>query len=571
LTLSNRAAAGTHGGETTPVNSIVAFLWTAPLRWRLTAIAVLLVLVYTLGLAALMAPATGAGVAAWWPAAAAAVLALCVAKSRERLLVTVLVGLVCVAANVSGGRTLPVALGFGLANALEAWVVTRIYAPRDAPARFDTVRDVLRFTIAVLCGALVLGVLASLTVVIFSGGHFGEVLLRVIPSHAFAVFVLAPLALVRRGRVIPERRIEMFIQMGAMMLVLGVAYAPGQTLPLSFLILPLLTWAAFRFGIRVVSWELCGTALIASAFTSLGVGYFTGGQDPTTNSGPLVQIFLLTYAASVLLLAAELAQRDDLLERERQVVHALRDLNRQKDDFVSSVSHELRTPITSILGYAEELEDTELDADQVRFTRVIVRNSHRLAQLVENLLDLSRMSTQTDTQTGALVDLRALVTECVEELEPLAHTAGVALTAEFGDGSLKVHSSADDLRRMLTNLVSNAVKFTPADGQVWVGCSGDADGGGVLLTVSDNGIGIPPGEIERVFDRFYRSASAESLPGTGLGLPLTKGLVDRLGGSIDLQSDGHSGTHATVTLPRRMPLPDERPLPADSPGSRARM
>lgn len=553
------------------MNSIVASLWAAPRRWRYTAIALLLVLVYGLGLAALMAPATGSGVAAWWPAAAAAVLALCVAKSRERLLVAVLVGLACAAANLGGGRSLPVALGFGLGNALEAWVVTRIIAHRNEAVRLDTVPDVLRFAIGVLCGAVAIGLVAGATAAAAGTGSFGAVLVAVIPSHAYAVFVIVPLALVRRRRLNPERRVEMFVQLGTMAVVLVVAYGPGQSLPLSFLILPLFTWAAFRFGIRVVAWELFGTSVIASAFTSLGVGYFTGGQGNTSTSGYLVQIFLLTYAASVLLLAAELAQRDDLLERERQVVHALRDLNRQKDDFVSSVSHELRTPITSILGYAEELEDTELDADQTRFTRVIVRNSHRLAQLVENLLDLSRMSTQTDARESAPVDLRALVSECVEELAPLAHTAGVSLTAEFGNGSLAVHSSAADLRRMLTNLVSNAVKFTPADGQVWVGCSGDADGGGVLLTVSDNGIGIPPSEIERVFDRFYRSASAESLPGTGLGLPLTKGLVDRLGGTIDLQSDGHTGTHATVALPRRMPAIDPADVPADSPGTAARM
>jgi signal transduction histidine kinase len=536
------------------MNSIVALVWAAPRRWRYASIAVLLLLTFVLGLVALLAPTTGSGVAAWWPAAATAVLALCVARQSEKLPVTVLVGLTSIAGNLGGGRTLAVAVGFGVANALEAWTVARILATGHEPARLDTVRDVLRFGIAALCGAVVLGLLAGVTVTLTETGDFASVLLTVVPSHAFAVFVIVPLALVRRRRLNPDRRFEFMVQGGIMVLVLIAAYAPVHPLPVSFLLLPLLTWAAFRFGIRVVSWELFGTAVIASALTSLGAGYVGAGVSSVT-TGPLVQIFLLTYAASVLLLAADLAQRDDLLERERAVGDALRDLNRQKDDFVSSVSHELRTPITSILGYAEELEDTDLDADQARFSRVIVRNSHRLAQLVENLLDLSRMSTQSETHEGAPVDLRALVTDCVEELALQALTKGVTLTAEFGDGQLTLHSSAADLRRMLTNLVANSVKFTPANGQVWVGCTGNPDGDGVLLTVSDNGIGIPPADIERVFDRFYRSASAESLPGTGLGLPLTKGLVDRLGGTIDLQSDGHSGTHATVALPLRMPEP----------------
>jgi signal transduction histidine kinase len=535
------------------VKSIVAWLWDAPTRWRFAAIAVLLALVYVLGLAALLAPANGSGVAPWWPAAGAAVLVVCVARPPERWLIAVLVGLASVAANLSVGRSLPISLGFGLANALEAWVVARIVARGDGPARLGTVPEVMRFTIGVLCGAVVLGLVAGGIVAVTGTGDFGVVLLTVIPSHAFAVYVIAPLALVHRGAVNPDRRVEMFVQIGIMVLVLVVAYGPGQSVPVSFLMLPLLTWAAFRFGIRVVGWELCGAAIIASGFTTMGVGYFTGDRVGVSTAGNFVQIFLLTYAASVLLLAAELAQRDSLLERERAVGDALRELSRQKDGFVSSVSHELRTPITSILGYAEELEDTELDADQARFTRVIVRNSHRLAQLVEDLLDLSRMSLQSGPPDGAPVDLRTLVTECVEELAPQAHSRGVTLTAEFGDGPLHLHSSAADLRRMLTNLVANSVKFTPANGQVWVGCTSNPDDGGALLTVSDNGIGIPPADLERVFDRFFRSASAESLPGTGLGLPLTKGLVDRLGGTIDLQSDGRTGTHATVTLPQRMP------------------
>ncbi|QYF73794.1 ATP-binding protein [Cryobacterium sp. PAMC25264] len=531
------------------MNNLVAFLWNAPRYWRYAAIGALLLVAYLLGLAALSAPASASAVAVWWPAAAAGVLAVCLSRGAERWLVAILVGAVSVASNLVGGRPLAVALGFGLANALEVALFTAVFVRRDRPTGLDTVPDVLRFTIAALVGALAVGVGAAGTLALLTGASFGDVLLAAFPSHAFAVFSLVPLALTNGRRVRPERTLELLIQVGSVMLVLGVAYGPGRSLPLSFLILPLLTWAAFRFGIRVVAWELCGTALVASGFTSLGVGYFTGASGTATAAtGSLVHLFLVTYAISVLLLAAELAQRDTLLQREREVVQALRDLNRQKDDFVSSVSHELRTPITSILGYAEELEDTELTAEQARFTRVVVRNSHRLAQLVENLLDLSSMSLRSDAGPVGPIDLRTLVTECVEELAPQAHSAGITLTAEFGDGTLTLQSSASDVRRVLTNLVGNAVKFTPTHGQVWVGCSGDADG--VLLTVSDNGIGIPSSDVERVFDRFYRSASAESLPGTGLGLPLTKGLVDRLGGTVDLQSDGRTGTHVTVALPR---------------------
>ncbi|TFC05516.1 hypothetical protein E3O42_02845 [Cryobacterium adonitolivorans] len=552
------------------MNNVVAWLWAAPRHWRYAAILALLLMAYGLGRASLAAPPSQTGVAHWWPAAAAAVLAMCVARGRERVVVAALVAVVGVASNLGGGRPLPVAIGFGLANALEAMVVTGILATRDEPARLHTVREVLRFAIAAVCGAVTIGVVAAGTLVLFESADFGTVLLSAVPSHAFAVFVLVPLALVQSSRGRPERRLELLIHVGVMLLLLGVAYGPGRLLPISFLILPLLTWAAFRFGIRIVAWELCGTALVTSGLTTMGVGYVTSSPGTTiATAGSFVQIFLVTYASSVLLLAAELAQRDDVLTREREAVHALRELNRQKDDFVSSVSHELRTPITSILGFAEELEDTALDADQARFTRVIVRNSHRLAQVVEDLLDLSKMSTQSDADQAEPINLAALVAECVEELAPQAHAAGVSLTAEFGAGPFDMRSSSADLRRVLTNLVSNSVKFTPPHGQVWVGCT--ADGDGLLLTVSDNGVGIPPQDIERVFDRFFRSASAELLAGTGLGLPLTKGLVDRLGGTIDLQSDGRAGTHVTVALPRVPPQAAAAAPESDSSGAPARM
>jgi len=559
-----------HRGDTTPVNNLVAWLWDSPRRVRYTALLALLLAAYGLGRASLAASSSGAGVASWWPAAAATVLAMCVARGRERVVVAAMVFAVSVASNLGGGRPLTVALGFGLANALEAVIVSGILCRGGSPARLGRVREVMGFTVGVLCGTVTIGVVAACTLVLFEDADFGSVLFSAIPSHAFAIFVLVPLALVPGGRGRPERRLELLVQLGFLLLVLGVAYGPGRSLPIAFLTLPLLTWAAFRFGIRIVAWELCGAALVASGLTSMGIGYFSSGQSTSTlTTGSFVQIFLVTYATTVLLLAAELAQRDDLLEREREVVQTLRELNRQKDDFVSSVSHELRTPITSILGFAEELEDTTLDTDQARFTRVIVRNSHRLAQLVEDLLDLSKMSTPSDAGQTGPVDLAALAADCVEELTPQAQAAGVSLTVEFGEGALGLHSSATDLRRVLTNLVSNAVKFTPPNGHVWVGCS--ADGDSVLLTVSDNGIGIPPADLERVFDRFYRSAAAESLAGTGLGLPLTKGLVDRLGGTIDLQSDGRTGTHVTVAIPR---FPALKPVAAhttDSPGAAPRM
>lgn len=238
------------------------------------------------------------------------------------------------------------------------------------------------------------------------------------------------------------------------------------------------------------------------------------------------------------------------LADERDAAARLRDLGRQKDDFLSAVSHELRTPITSIVGYTELLvDDTDVDDEQRRYLDVVERNARRLGVLVEDLLELGAGAGRHDAAVPAVTALDEAVRHTVEEHVPQASARGVRLAVGERTG-LSAHVVRDDLTRILTNLVSNAVKFTPPDGTVTTGV--EADGDAVVLRVSDTGPGIAPDELERVFGRFYRSTTAEErqVPGVGLGLALVRNLVERNGGTIWLESDGEHGTDACVRLPR---------------------
>lgn len=238
------------------------------------------------------------------------------------------------------------------------------------------------------------------------------------------------------------------------------------------------------------------------------------------------------------------------LADERAAAARLRDLGRQKDDFLSAVSHELRTPITSIVGYTELLlDDTEVDDEQRRYLEVVERNARRLGVLVEDLLEIGAGAGRHDSAAPAVTALDEAVRHTVEEHLPQASARGVRL--EVGERTgISAHVVRDDLVRILTNLVSNAVKFTPPDGTVTT--SVVADGDAVVLRVSDTGPGIAPEELEQVFGRFYRSTTAEErqVPGVGLGLALVRNLVERNGGTIWLESDGEHGTDACVRLPR---------------------
>ncbi|WNM26714.1 ATP-binding protein [Demequina capsici] len=247
------------------------------------------------------------------------------------------------------------------------------------------------------------------------------------------------------------------------------------------------------------------------------------------------------------------------LADERTAASQLREVARQKDEFVSAVSHELRTPITSIVGFAELLEDDAvLDAEAQSHLAVITRNANRLGTLVEDLLALGVGS----KETAKPCDIAQAVRGVLEDLGPNASERGVALREHLAFG-LEVMIAPSDLVRVLANLIGNAVKFTPAGGEVVVAAKFDART--ITLEVVDNGPGIHPEDLDRVFERFYRGKGAAegSVPGVGLGLALVKQLVERAGGTVALGSDGRSGTVARVTLPRvlaQADWPDGIPL-----------
>nr|WP_246003658.1 ATP-binding protein [Nocardioides aurantiacus] len=241
------------------------------------------------------------------------------------------------------------------------------------------------------------------------------------------------------------------------------------------------------------------------------------------------------------------------LEHERNAVEQLRELERTKGDFVATVSHELRTPITSIMGYTEVLEDGaygELTQDQLEVLGRVDRNSRRLLLLVEDLLTLSNIEASTMKLDIAETDLRAVVGDAGDSLAALL--VGRELLVRYHVPSEPVHHRADarQLERMLLNLLTNAVKFTPDGGVIDVFLHDDSELRQIV--VRDSGLGIPLVEQAHLFTRFFRSTTAteNAIQGTGLGLTIVKGIVTLHGGQIEMSSEPKVGTTVTVTLPR---------------------
>ena len=245
------------------------------------------------------------------------------------------------------------------------------------------------------------------------------------------------------------------------------------------------------------------------------------------------------------------AEAGRLLEREREHVEQLRALDAMKDEFVASVSHELRTPLTSIKGYLELVLDGEsgtLNEEQRGYLATVDRNSERLLRLVGDLLfvaqaDAGRLELVLDD-----VDLGTLAHESVESARPSAAAKEIRLELT-ADELPSIQGDRARLGQLLDNLVSNAIKFTPAGGSVTVSLVRDIDC--AVLEVRDTGIGIPAAEQKQLFERFFRARGAtdNAIQGTGLGLSIARTIVESHGGQIGFDSVEGVGTAFRVEFP----------------------
>jgi len=232
----------------------------------------------------------------------------------------------------------------------------------------------------------------------------------------------------------------------------------------------------------------------------------------------------------------------------------LRELDRLKDEFIGLVSHELRTPLTSIIGYIGLLRDERSQGMNVdHFAEVIERNAQRLLRLVGDLLFLSRIQTGKLAMELRGTDLAAIAAQTAEEMRPEAEQKNISLALSSADVP---RFAADPTRvaQLLANLISNAVKFTPAGGRIEI--SVGVDGNQAVLAVTDTGVGVPQADRDRIFERFFRSAvaSQQAIPGTGLGLTITKAIVDAHHGAIAVTGREGRGSTFTVHLPL-LPVP----------------
>ncbi len=252
------------------------------------------------------------------------------------------------------------------------------------------------------------------------------------------------------------------------------------------------------------------------------------------------QILLVLVAVAAAALAAGLAVRQSMEERmRRQVEDARRGL-------VAAASHDLRTPLASLRLLVEAIDDGVAGEDRDRYLREIRTHVAVLSDLIEDLFELSRIEAGDISWTMRQVELGDLIGDTVAAFRTSAEERGIHLAAELPTEKVVAEADAEKVQRVLFNLIQNAIRHTPADGSVTVRAKGGP--GGVEVEVADSGVGIPAGEGERVFEAFYRGDGSRNEDGAGLGLAISRAIVEAHGGRIWLE-DGRPGTRVRFTLP----------------------
>jgi signal transduction histidine kinase/CheY-like chemotaxis protein len=486
--------------------------------------------------------------------------------------------------NVSIAGAMASSIGVATGNTLEAvvgaWLVNR-YA--GGARSFDRARNFLRF--AVLVGAVATPISATIgTASLVASGEapapaFGTIWLTWWLGDAAGALIVAPFLLlwstVREANPLRERTSEALLLALAVGGTAAVVFAfPGlNRYPLPFLCIPPLIWAGFRFGSREVATSVAVLSAVATWATVNGKGPFSVGSE--NESLLLLQAFMVTIAALTFPVAALVWERKAvereraiLLEREQSARADAEAASLARDEFMAMLSHELRNPLGAISNAAQVLRAPNVEpAFAERAVDIIHRQSKHLTRLIEDLLDVARITRGKIVLQRERVNLAETAARCVALLRSVDRLQQHDVIVDVAEAW--VDADPARLTQIVDNLLSNALKYTPAGGRISLQTL--AEGRDAVLRVQDSGVGIPHDLLPRIFDVFTQGPRSldRAQGGLGVGLTLAYRLVQAHGGSLDAFSEGPAlGSLFTVRLPR-VDAPPAAAAPAADPSHRA--
>lgn len=442
-----------------------------------------------------------------------------------------------------------IAVGNTLEGLLAAYLVERYANGRHA---FEHLQDVLRFAVIAALLSPVVSATVGVTSLCLTGyaqwSDFGPIWLTWWLGDAGGALVVAPLLIVWANDPRPApwdrtRALELGAIAAALALTLLVVFAgvspwAGKSYPTTFLAFPVLVWAAFRFGPRVAAAALVILAVPAIWSTRHGLGPFASA--PPNEALLLLQAFMGVAAVMTLALAA--AETELRRAEARKIA--------ERDEFIAVAAHELKTPITSLRLAVQVLRrdaerGTAPDTAKLRDALLTIESqSQRLGRLVTELLEMVRLRAGRMALDPRQADVVDVVTKAVRDAQATTSRHKIVLAAPP-----RLRARLDALRflQVVSNLLDNAIKFSPDGGRIDVELSSPKRGQ-VKLEVRDHGIGVAPEDRPHIFERFYRSQPNDGRAGLGLGLYVSREIVELHGGHIEAEFPDDGGTRIVVRL-----------------------
>ena len=529
---------------------------------------VLLAVVYFLAARAglLLAIPPGYATAVWPPSgiALAALLLL-----GPRMWPGILLGAMLANLSIQGSVLLAVLIGLG--NTLEA-VVAAGFVRRfvSAQGEFDNGESAVAFVMFAAVSAFTaafIGCAALFLTGTIEGPQFAPNLFVWLQGDASGMIVFTPLILAWRLRpwpvMSPPRWLEAVALGAAVLVVATLTFSnpglDGALQRLTFITFPLVIWAAIRFGQR-------GVTTTAAALSSIAAWYTLPGKGPLVlGAAPEISFYMLFYIGALvvtgLVLRAVIGQRRRAEEAVRERVRELQESERRVNEFLAMLSHELRNPLASIVNAVAIMQKQQ--AAVPRMADIIERQTTHLVHIVGDLLDVSRITRGKIRLTRAPADLKVIVLRMLESTLPLVESRRHSVELVPASESLAVEVDATRISQVMLNLISNAAKYTPPGGHISIALSRERDE--VVARVRDDGIGIAPELLPKIFDLFTQGDHSldRSEGGLGIGLTIARRIVELHGGTLRASSEGlGKGSLFEVRLPAALGAATGEPAPA---------
>jgi len=514
---------------------------------KLSVIGILTVVYFIAGKLGLMLASLHASASPVWPAAGIALAALLVLGYRVWPAIFVGAFLVNVTTAGSVATSLAIASGNTLEAVCGAWLVNRLAGGITV---FDRPQGVFKFGLAAVVSTII-GPAFGVTSLALCGfadwANYGPIWLTWWLGDATGDLLIAPLAILWSATSKRHWNRREAVEVGILMLMLFIlsevvfgGWLPisAGNYPIGFICGPIVIWTAFRFTQRETATGIFILSAIAIWGTLHGFGPFVRGTE--NQSLLALQSWTAVLTITAMALSAGMAERRRAEEELQQQKAVVEGVNRTKDHFLAMLSHELRTPLTPVISALEGLETEPAQTGEVKNALAMIRRNIELeTQLIDDLLDFTRIAKDKLQLRFAPVDAHLAIANVSEICRAEADPKRLRVHLNLRANTHYVAADAAKFQQIIWNLLKNAIKFTPEDGEIAISSSNPSP---EVLTISvrDTGIGMEPEVMQRIFDPFEQGNRSleRRFGGLGLGLAISKSLAQAHGGTLTAQSDG---------------------------------